>query len=302
MKKPEVTVVIPYYNGRKYLSRAVSSVVAQEGVVLETMVVDDGSREPPDEILEPFARMNVTLVRQEHAGKGAALNRGIRNARAEVLCFLDQDDVMVEGRIRRQLGALALHPDVDAVHSDYERVFEDGTFLDRRTGRQAAPREHLHEMARGRSLISMQNLMFRKSVLVKLGGFSTEEGLTGLDDAEFFVRLICSGARLLYVPGVAARWVSHGENHSKSRRFQDARISFLQRLERLEEEYPLLAPELPYFHGHHRSMRGIYFLENGEPRKAVGELALAVRFRPFHWNIHYLLVKAIFRTLVSTHR
>jgi GT2 family glycosyltransferase len=207
---------------------------------------------------------------------------------------LDQDDLMAQGRLARQLAALDADPGADAVYSDYERVRADGTLIDRFVSRQASRRELLHAMAASTSPIAMQTMTIRKSSFTRFGGFSEDRSLTGLDDGEFFVRLAISGARLVYVPGVAGRWVSHSGNYSKGRQFHETRLRFLARLEALAAGSPMLLAELDNFRAHIHVMRGIYFLEQGLARRAVREFLETLRARPFWLNAYYLLIKSLF--------
>ena len=88
------------------------------------------------------------LIRIPHAGKGVALNTGVTHSEADIVCFLDQDDIMNPGRLKLQYNAFVNHPLVDVVYSDYERVYDDGRLIDHFISRQADSRECLKRMAR----------------------------------------------------------------------------------------------------------------------------------------------------------
>ena len=79
----------------------------------------------------------------------------------------------------------------------------------------------------------MQTLLLRRTAFDAAGGFSPKEELTGLDDTEFFIRLACSGGEIIYVSGVYGSWTSHDGNYSKSRRFQDTRLTLIEHLRTL---------------------------------------------------------------------
>lgn len=295
--RPEVSVVLPFHEGAAWLARAVESVRSQQGVAWELLVVDDGSRESPAPILERFGDPRILSWRIAHAGKGAALNSGIRRARAPAVCFLDQDDIMLPGRLARQVEALARDPGLDGVYSDYERRFDDGRPIDRFVSRQVTPAEALRLTAAGRGPVTMQTLLLRKACIEKLGGFSEAPELCGLDDLEFFVRLFLIEARLRYVPGTVQAWVRHERNFSRSAAFHDARLHWLRCLKELAARHPVLRREQGAFAFHARTMRGIYCLEQRRPRRAVGEFFHAVRARPLRWDGYYLLLKAALLSL-----
>ena len=291
---PEFSVIIPFYNGADTLAAAIKSVFNQNFPV-EIIVVDDGSEVSPLAALSESGG-EVKLARIPHSGKAAAVNAGAKIAQGEFVCVLDQDDLMLSGRLSAQAAALKAAPSADGVYSDYERR-QNGKLIDVFKSRQADPEEMLHALASDRRLFSIQTLTLRKTVFSRLGGFCADPRLNGLDDAEFFLRLLCSRKNLKYVPGVFGCWVSHGGNYSKSRAFQDARLAFLERAESLSGEFPVLKKEIPFLAHHCFYMRGLFFLENGEPRRAIPEFAKAAMQRPFSANTVYLLVKSFFKLI-----
>jgi len=209
-----------------------------------------------------------------------------------LLCFIDQDDVMLPGRLERQVRAMRSNRSVDAVYSDYERVFDDGRLIDRFVSRQASGGECLRAMATDLALVTMQTIMIRRDAFRRIGGFSEDPALTGLDDAEFFARLFVSGARLHYEPGAVQQWVRHERNYSQSEPFQDARLALIGHLRELAGSHPQIAAILGRFTHDVHYMRGLYFLENGRRGEALPEFLQAVRSYPFFPNTYYLLLKS----------
>jgi len=102
-----ISALIPTYNRRTQVLRAIGSVLAQTVPVDEIVVVDDGSTDGSAEAIRSRYGSRVTLFRQENAGVSAARNRGIREAKGEWIAFLDSDDVWFPTKIERQLEALA---------------------------------------------------------------------------------------------------------------------------------------------------------------------------------------------------
>ena len=297
---PQVSIILPYYEGLSWLPRAVRSVRKQTEPYWELIIVDDGSHSSPDTVVDLFCDERIRIFHMAHAGKGAALNFGLTNARAEVVCFLDQDDLMLHRRLELQFAAINATPHADGVYSDYERRFDDGSLIDRFESRPYSPPLALQALAAGRGLFTMQTLMLRKSVVELVGGFSEDPSLVGLDDLEFFVRLILADMALVHVPGVVQCWVQHGQNFSKSEAFQAARLRWLSRLTELTHDHPVLRGYMRGFVFHSRYMRGIHFLETRRPEQAVAEFQKALVLRPGRRNAYYLLVKSLFQFVVKT--
>ncbi len=112
MKTCPVDVVIPVHDGRRWIARAITSVLDQDPSPARVLVVDDGSRDGTPEVVAGFGH-RVTLVRHpERRGLPAARNTGIRAGSAELVAFLDADDAWRPGMIAAQLEAFARHPDI----------------------------------------------------------------------------------------------------------------------------------------------------------------------------------------------
>jgi glycosyltransferase involved in cell wall biosynthesis len=98
------SVVIPVYNGEKYLAEAVASIARQTHGACEIVIVDDGSTDATPEIARSFE--SVTYLRQQNAGVAAALNHGSHVANGAFIAFLSADDVWKDNKLALQHGAL----------------------------------------------------------------------------------------------------------------------------------------------------------------------------------------------------
>ena len=290
--EPQVSVILPCYEGEHWLRRAIESVAVQKGVSWELVVVDDGSPLSPEAIVQSFRDERIRYYQISHAGKGAALNRGIAESRAGLLCFLDQDDIMLPDRLCRQVAVFDTEPVSEVAYSDYESVSVDNRLIGRFVSRQAGNNECLRRMATETSLLAMQTIMIRKTLFERIGGFSEDPALTGLDDAEFLARLFVSDAKLHYEPGAVQQWVRHERNYSRSETFQQARLVFLEHIHELAGRHPEIREVLRRFSHNVYYMRGLFYLENGRPREALPEFVRAVKSYPYVPNTYYLLLKS----------
>jgi glycosyltransferase involved in cell wall biosynthesis len=106
---PSFSAVIPAYNCERYVARAIRSVLAQRGVTVECIVVDDGSSDATVSLVERFGSA-VRLIRQANAGAAAARNAGIAVSRAPYIAFLDADDFWLESKLLAQAKVLSANP------------------------------------------------------------------------------------------------------------------------------------------------------------------------------------------------
>jgi glycosyltransferase involved in cell wall biosynthesis len=113
-----VSVVIPTYNRAALVARAVASALMNIERGDEILVVDDGSSDNTRQALSPFGN-SIRLLEGRHAGAGAARNFGIRQARGDIIAFLDSDDEWQPNKLRLQRALLKARPDVLFCFSDF---------------------------------------------------------------------------------------------------------------------------------------------------------------------------------------
>ena len=104
MNKPLVSVIMPVYNGEKYIKQAVESVYRQ-GVPLELLVIDDGSTDHTQEVLSVYeGREDFRYLKNEkNMGAAGSRNRGVKEAKGEYIAYLDADDWWDAGKLKEQL-------------------------------------------------------------------------------------------------------------------------------------------------------------------------------------------------------
>lgn len=124
MEKPLVSVVVPVYNGERYLGEALKSIFAQDYRPLEVIVVDDGSTDTSASIARSFEEINYFY--QQNQGPSAARNAGIAAASGEFIAFLDADDVWLPNKLSIQVKYLMDHPEVGFVLARQRMIIEEG--------------------------------------------------------------------------------------------------------------------------------------------------------------------------------
>lgn len=131
----DVSVIIPCYNGAKFIAATIESVLAQTDPAREVFVIDDGSTDNSAAIVRKYVDRSqagetptrVTLIQQANAGESRARNVGIAQAAGEFIAFLDADDLWLADKTARQVEAFRQYPDVAAVHT---RIFNFKNDLD----------------------------------------------------------------------------------------------------------------------------------------------------------------------------
>lgn len=128
---PAVSVVIPLYNKGPYIARTLNSVLSQTVQDFEVIVVEDGSTDEGPEIVKAFDDPRILLIqKKERCGVSDARNRGIRAARAEMVAFLDADDLWLPRFLETILRLRRMYPEAGLYGTAYEIQFP-GTIVKR---------------------------------------------------------------------------------------------------------------------------------------------------------------------------
>jgi glycosyltransferase involved in cell wall biosynthesis len=124
---PAVSVIIATYNYGRYLAGALDSALRQTFADLEVLVIDDGSTDGTDRVVQPYlADARVSYHRTAHVGQPRAKNTGIRLARAPLLAFLDADDLWLPRKLERQLALFRADPELGVAYSAREAIDDAG--------------------------------------------------------------------------------------------------------------------------------------------------------------------------------
>ncbi|MBN1687999.1 MAG: glycosyltransferase [Candidatus Omnitrophica bacterium] len=181
---PEVSVIIPTYNRAETLPRAIRSVLAQEGVPFELIVVDDGSSDNTREMIQKDFP-SVTYLYQDNKGPAAARNLGVKNAKGRWIAFLDSDDEWLPGKLEIQLGFFRQHPEYRIAQTEEIWI---------RNGERVNPMKK-HQKSGGRifekclplCVISPSAVMMERDLFEETGGF--DESYPACEDYELWLRI-----------------------------------------------------------------------------------------------------------------
>jgi len=122
----QISAVIPLYNKAPYIGRALDSVLAQERLPEEIIVIDDGSTDGGGDLVKQFKDPAIRLVRQENQGISAARNLGISLAKGELIAFLDADDVWKPGFLKVISEMRELYPQAGIYATAYDIINPQG--------------------------------------------------------------------------------------------------------------------------------------------------------------------------------
>ena len=192
MTSPRVSVLMPVYNGERYLREAVESILGQTFTDFEFIIVDDGSTDGTKAILGNYTDSRIVrLENSTNQGLVAALNMGLRAARGEYIARQDADDISALERFSRQNEYLDKHSAISVVGASAYEIDAEG----KRLGILEIPTKEIeikwHALFQNPFIHSA--VMFRREIVAKLGGYSSLPQALHVEDYELWLRLLWSG-------------------------------------------------------------------------------------------------------------
>jgi glycosyltransferase involved in cell wall biosynthesis len=224
---PRVTVILPTYNHGRYLDLAIQSVLLQSGIDLQLIVINDGSTDNSDDVLEAYlGHPRITIVNQENKGLPSAINAGLGLADGDLITWTSADNKYLPGALNLLACALIENKDATLVYGDYQLIDEFGFPLTNSTYRvldQDILDTSKIRTCRTKSLLNCMPdnyvgplFMFRREQSTVVGHFSN---LIGVEDYDYWLRLNCLGeVRHAYSEGVLYQYRIHTNTLSNKSR------------------------------------------------------------------------------------
>jgi glycosyltransferase involved in cell wall biosynthesis len=176
----KVSIILPTYNGAKYIRQAINSIIIQVYQDWELIIVDDGSKDQTPDILNEFTDNRIRIIRhQENRKLPSALNSGFHASQGELITWTSDDNVLSPYFLTIFVNFADNHPDIDFVYSDYMLIDENGN---EKHWFRTLPLESIKF-----ENIGSASFLFRRNVFKFLGGFNEKTFLA--EDYEFFLRV-----------------------------------------------------------------------------------------------------------------
>src|SRR4028118_583671 len=207
-RTPQVSVIIPVYNGVRYIVQAVESALGQTFTNLEIIVVDDGSTDRTQQVLHPYFD-RIRYIYQENQGVAAARNLGCQLAQGEFLAFLDADDYFLPSKLEKQLACFEANPTLDMVQTGWVIVDETGREISAVKPWQQASKLDLESFVLYKC-VRPSAIILRRKWWDKLGGFDSQFLLA--EDLDFALRLALKGCKAVWLEEILTCYRQHNSN------------------------------------------------------------------------------------------
>jgi glycosyltransferase involved in cell wall biosynthesis len=208
----DISVVVPVFNGEKFIEETLLSVARQTTLPLEIIVVDDGSQDNTCELIESFScaypEITTTLVKSQHLGPGAARNTGIAAARGSWVAFLDSDDLWLPNKIDLVASAYINNSYANFIcHNEIHRRDSMDMMVDYFS--KYDEEKSLSPQLFNGCFLSTSAIICKKSLLTHFGGF--DNSFPNAQDYELWLRM-SPKISLLMLPDVLGVYVVRSGN------------------------------------------------------------------------------------------
>lgn len=221
----KLSVIVCCYNRAKYIHKVIANLCNQsfDKRSYEILLIDNNSKDATPEICKKaileFPENNIRYVLETNQGLTFARNRGVKESKAALVSFIDDDGLCDQYYVSEILGAFERHPQVEVIGGkvipifpesdppDWSSKYTDGILSKLDIGDIEKPFDTKYPVG--------CNMAYRKSILEKVGGFN-EDLVLRSDEKDLFLRLTKMGTSFMYVPSIYVEHVISKERVSKS--------------------------------------------------------------------------------------
>jgi len=285
-----ISVILPTYNRADYLKESIGSVIGQKDVDLELLVIDDGSTDETQALLESFEDDRISYYRLPHTGRLSAMkNFAIDRSSGEFLAFMDSDDLWTPGKLARQYEVLKTNPGLGFSLTDIT-VFRDGVTLKEYTYHTQGSVQCAHIfpwIVEKGFLVYNPTLLLHKRCLEHTGYF--DENLRS-GCLNFNMRLAYHYQCGVFFEPMLLRRL-HGSNISEEKKFQNY-DEYLDTYERFYQEGKITKSHLLKARGNAYFKLGGLFATEHRYKEARKNYYLALKNDPFHTQCYRSLLSS----------
>jgi glycosyltransferase involved in cell wall biosynthesis len=185
---PRVSVVMAVYNGERYLSEAIESVLCQTFADFEFLIHDDGSTDGSPAVLGRYTQTDarISVSSEPNSGLPASLNKLIGRAKASLIARMDADDICRPERLEHQLNYMDAHPDISVLGSFIRYIDKDGRPVRDMDHPLTHEKIDARNLAGGTALVH-PTVMFRTEAIRAVGGY--DESFPNAEDLDLWLRV-----------------------------------------------------------------------------------------------------------------
>lgn len=192
---PLISVVMPVYNGQKYLAEAIESVLNQTFSDFEFILVNDGSFDNTEQIIKEYAEKDKRIVyikNEKKLGQSEARNRAIKQAIGTFIALADSDDVSLPNRFMEQVAYVEKHKDVDVLGTAFCLFYEGNV------GQCKVVLAYAYDVYNGKPPVHNPTCLIRKKTFLDFGYY--DQNYDNAEDVELWFRWFSQSVKFKNLP------------------------------------------------------------------------------------------------------
>jgi glycosyltransferase involved in cell wall biosynthesis len=206
-----ISIITPNFNRAKFLEKTILSIKNQKYPLVEHIIIDGGSTDRSIEIIKKYeGTYNLKWVSEKDEGCADAMEKGFKLATGDIFCWLDSDDIYLDGAIEKVMKIFKDNPEIDVVFGDMLICDQNDKIIDY-TKRTIFDKEMLIYIGTN---ISPQAAFWKREAHEKIGGIDIN--FKRCADYDFFCRLAESNAKFFHLKDFLAVYRHHPEQLTKS--------------------------------------------------------------------------------------
>lgn len=243
-EKMTVAVILPVYNGEKYICEAIESIIRQSRKPDEIIIVDDGSKDNSVELIKKnYPTLSAIYLSKSNGGQSAARNFGVNHSSSNCIAFLDQDDIWLNDHLEKLMSPFETSRDLNVAvsYGNLDRIDDKGRLIEKlflRNFKTPHPKMSLNDcLAHDMFIVPSAAIVCRKS-FINIGGF--DERLSGYEDDDLFLRMFLNGCEFRFLDEAVTKWRVYSSSTSHSINMANSRMIYFNKLVELFPDEPAL--------------------------------------------------------------
>jgi glycosyltransferase involved in cell wall biosynthesis len=209
---PLVSVIMPVYNGEKYIEQSIISVINQSYINWELIIIDDGSTDNTKIKVNALRLVDkrIKYYYQKNCGQAKARNLGVHFSVGDYLAFLDSDDLWYPNKLKITIEAFLNNPEIHLVYTGFDYIDESNILLDRCFIHPDI--YNIHNSLLKFDFIGTLTVIIKKTIFLEVNGF--DEKLYGTEDWDLWIR-VSSNYNIKYIDLILSSYRENPNGSSK---------------------------------------------------------------------------------------
>lgn len=186
-----ISIILPTYNGGKYIRRAIDSIISQSFNSWELLVINDGSSDDTENIIKEYIKINPRIIyikNEVNLGIQKTLNKGLREAKGEYIARIDDDDEWIDkDKLKKQVLFLDDNFDYVLVGTGVVVIDENNNELFRYL--LPEKNEDIRNKILGKNCFVHSSVMFKKDIVLKVGGYDESQNTRHVEDYDLWLKI-----------------------------------------------------------------------------------------------------------------